>query len=89
MADSDKTAIHNICEKTLATEFSEGINWMAPQVNKIELLGEEKYDHYDEDDFKIELVDFAETSGAYIERARNRDADLRAVNPKFVKRISY
>ena len=82
--------IHTVCEKSLATEFCEGIEWIAPQINKIELLGEEQFnDLLEDDEFKIELVDFAETSGAYIERARNRDADLRPVNPKFVKRIKY
>ena len=35
VAASDIDGIHRLCEKNLATEFCEGIQWISPQVKAI------------------------------------------------------
>ena len=96
VAASDSKVIHELCEKNLASEFVDGVWWISPQVKAIEVVGEKDFvdslevaDDVEGDLPKIELIDFKETSGAYIERSRNKDSSAKPVNYKFINRLNY
>lgn len=55
---SDFNKIGKLCEKNLYREFFSSIQWISPQVKKLELINQENFDQDDKDFIKIEVIDF-------------------------------
>ena len=83
--ENDMEKIGKICEKTLYREFNQGLEWMGPQVNKIELMNEPCLDPFDDSDFKVSIKDYYTTFGAFIDRETNRQNGIRAAELRFGK----
>ena len=47
------------------------MEWIYPQIKKIEVLNLENFDQDDKEFIKIEVIDFKQTQGAFIDREMN------------------
>ena len=77
VTEGNEEEIRNICEKRLADEFISSLAWIRPQVEEIKFVGEDNLNVNDLLD--IELVDFMEYSGAYIDRQKNIEAGCKPI----------
>ena len=72
VSENDSKEIDRLCEKSLAKEWKDGLNWIKQEeIKGLELLNEDAIEEYG--DIKIEVVDYYSTFGAYIDRETNKE----------------
>lgn len=86
IAKQDKTNLRILCEGNLSTEFRQSLDRIMPQVQAIEVFNKPD-ENASESDLekliKVEVIDFDQTTGAYIDRAKNADFDVRPISLPF------